>query len=104
MAATIVTNNRSEWETVPKLIPLSVEDVYATDCHVVEITLTNETSSPVTVTIADKQSPARAVTPPAVVVPGNGDLVWEFTGRFCPGGLTWVASVASAITGYVRGR
>jgi hypothetical protein len=104
MSVTLVSNDRGEWETLPKLLPSSAEDVYAANCHVLEIHLVNETASPVTVTISDKQTTPRAVAPPAVVVPGNGDLVWEFSGRYCPGGLTWVASAASSITGYVRGR
>jgi hypothetical protein len=93
-----------EFETVPKLIPAVAEAVYVGDCHVVEIQLVNESVAAVTVTIADKQATPRAVIPPAISIPAGTDMIWEFSGRFCPGGITWVAGTASAVTGYVRAR
>ena len=103
MAATIVVDH-GDWETNPKLIPAVAEDIFSGSCHIREIHLVNETSGAVTVTINDKQTTPRADIPTTVAVPANSDLVWVFVGRYCPGGLTWVASAANSVTGYVRGR
>ena len=98
------TTTLGQWEVGPMLVPNVATDIYSKDAHIFEIHLVNETAGAVTVTINDKQSAPRAVVPTTVAVQANSDLVWEFTGRFCPGGLSWVASAASSITGYVRGR
>ena len=101
---TTMTNplGAAPWETVPHLIPSVAEDVWVGDAHVTEIHLVNGTSTSVTVTINDKQTTPMPIIPTAVVVPANSDLVWEFTGRYCKGGINWVASAANAVTGYVR--
>lgn len=99
-------NNRGfgEFETVPALIPAAGEDIISSDAHVLEIHLINITSSPATVTIVDKQGSPVAVIPPDLSVAGNADAIWEFTGRYAPGGLHWEASDDNAIVGYVRWR
>ena len=96
--------NAGEVETYPQFIPATIQTVILGDCHVMEIHLVNESGAAVAVSICDLQSPARAVIPPAISVPAGTDMIWELTGRFCPGGITWVASAANAVTGYVRAR
>jgi hypothetical protein len=100
---TIVTNNKGEWEFTPQSVPTVAADVFVGDCHILEIHLINTTSGAVTATINDKQGSPQPVIPPTVSIPGNSDMIWEFTGRYAPGGVNWVASGAG-IVGYVRGR
>lgn len=87
----------------PVLIPSSEEDVITENCYVEEITLSNTHSSEVTVTISDKQDTPREFFP-AVVLQANSVVSGRFSGRYCPGGLTWVASVADKVVGYIRAR
>ncbi len=90
-------------ETVPVLIPAVAEVVFDRDVRVVEIHLVNESANPVTVTILDRQSTPRSIVP-TVTIDGNSDHIREFTGRFCPGGVTWAASDGNSVAGYMRVR
>jgi len=90
-------------QTVPALIPAVAENVFSSDVYLEEITLTNESNSAVTVTVADKQTAPRAVLKD-VSLGAKTAYVARFTARFCPNGITWVASDGTAVTGYVRGR
>jgi len=87
----------------PVLIPDSEETVFDSDVFVELVTLSNTHSSAVSVTIKDKQSTPRELIPTAAL-PANSVFVARFGGRYCPGGLTWQASVADKVVGYVRGR
>ena len=99
-------NEAGQIETVPQFIPATLQTVFTGDCHIVAIHLVNESGSAVTVTIMDMQTTPRAVVPPAISLSAGTDMIWEFggSGRLCPGGLTWVASAANAVTGYARTR
>ena len=101
--ATMHYTNRQEWELVPSYIPTSQENIFTGDTAIIEIHLINVGSEAATVTINDRQNTPMAVIPSVTIGP-NQDCVWEFSGRFSPGGLTWSSSSANTLVGYVRGR
>lgn len=92
-----------EFEIVPAVVPDSAEDVFIDDIWLLSIHLVNRSYEDVTVTITDKQAVPLEVVP-AVTIEAYSDHIREFSGRFCPGGLTWVASASDAVVGYIRGR
>jgi hypothetical protein len=96
--------NSPEMHIRPSLIPNASEDVFTTDIRLTEIHVINISDSPVKVTIYDKQDTPLPVIPPEFTVDPKGEETWEFSGRYCPGGVTWVASVPDVIVGYMRGR
>lgn len=91
-----------EFDITPKYVPAAGEDVCAIDAHVLEIHLINGSGSSVTVTINDKQGTPMPIIPPALTITAGADQVWEFTGRFAPGGIHWSCSADNAVTGYIR--
>jgi uncharacterized lipoprotein YbaY len=98
-----IASSFGEHETVPVMVPAVAEDVFASDTWLREITLTNKSAAAVTVTIADKQDTPREVVAELSIEP-HATAVIEFVSRYCPGGVTWVASAADAVIGYMRGR
>jgi hypothetical protein len=87
----------------PKLVPVSAADVVVGDVYLQEISLANNSGSPVTVTITDKQGSPLAIIP-AVSIAANTVYEMSFGLRYCPGGITWSASSGTVVTGYVRWR
>lgn len=91
----------------PKLVPASAEDVFTNDVFLTLIHLSNKSAATVTVTITDKQSPSREVVP-TVSIAANSDHLRVFPreegGRFCPNGVSWVASDGAAVTGFIAAR
>ncbi len=87
----------------PALIPAVAADLLAESCWLEEVVLSNVTGAAVTVTIKDKQSTPRSLCE-ALSVAANSVTILRFAGRYCPGGLNWVAGSANAIVGSVRGR
>lgn len=92
----------SSFELLPAFIPATATDVHLSSFHITEITLSNVTAAPVTVTITDKQSTPVALYS-AVSVPANSVVAQRFEGRWMPGGVTWSAGSASAVVGSMRG-
>ncbi|HLJ13438.1 MAG TPA: hypothetical protein VKV15_03005 [Bryobacteraceae bacterium] len=90
-------------DTDPAPIPASLSAVFTFTLYVEEITLTNKTAMEVTVTIQDRQTPARDFMRDVPIAP-NDVLVIRMNGRKFPGGLSWSASTADAVIGYVQGR
>lgn len=90
-------------EVVPALLPAELGEVFAGDIWLEEITLTNTTDATVTVTVQDKQTVPRAVLS-QVPIGARTTYVVRFGARYCPGGVSWVASAADSIVGYMRGR
>lgn len=92
----------------PALVPNTPTSVVAAaQVYLVELTLTNETTSDVTCTIVDQQTPARTVYSDTVAGKGTGGnslLVVKFNDRRVPGGIKWSCSASSAVTGYVTYR
>jgi hypothetical protein len=86
----------------PKYVPDSSEDVFTETVYLTEITLTNVTASSVTIQILDKQAIPLAIVD--ATLPAKQSYVIRFEGRYCPGGVSWVAGTASALVGYIRGR
>lgn len=86
----------------PDFIPTTAEDWSDSDTSVEEITITNVSSNSVSVYIADKQSTPRAILD--TTLPAKSFTVMRSGGRFCPGGITWVAGEANALVGYIRAR
>lgn len=94
--------NTPEMEIIPRLIPTDVEDVFTGDVHLVEIHLVTADGVDTLVTIMDKQAVPMPVFP-FIRLAGTGEFHREFTGRLCPGGVTWVADHPNSVTGYMRG-
>jgi hypothetical protein len=92
-----------ELETVPSMIPAVAEEVFDSDIWLEEITLTNISTVPVSVTISDEQDSPLQVIASLSVEPGM-PVVVRFGSRYCPGGVSWVATVAASLVGYMRGR
>lgn len=90
-------------ETIPTYIPAVTEDVFDSDCWLQELTLTNNASVDVTVTITDKQVSPKPILSKVPIGPGEMYSV-QFGARYMPGGMTWVCSVADALVGYARVR
>ena len=88
-------------ETVPALIPATPESLWTADVWIEEITLTNASAAPVSVTIQDRQATPRAVLHEVPLDPG-ATYVIRFVARYCPNGVQWVASTANTVVGYVR--
>jgi hypothetical protein len=87
----------------PAPVPATLTDVFTTTTFVEEVTLSNTTTSAVTVTIQDRNSPARAFFKD-LTISGNSTYVVALRGRKFPGGVAWSASTAGAVVGYVQGR
>jgi hypothetical protein len=106
MAVSIVNKKRGttgRQETVPIKIPGTAEDLWAVDCWLQSVCLTNTHTDIVTVTLADKQTSPLPVISAASIAAGE-TLTIPFDDRLCPSGLTWLASVADKVVGYVRAR
>lgn len=89
-------------DLLPIEVP-TVEDspVTTTNLYLEMLHFVNPTTSDAIITVKDKQG-----TPLAVAVAptfAKEDWLREFKGRKCPGGISWVSSVAGVI-GYLRGR
>lgn len=87
----------------PVLLPDSTTSVYTSTVFVDEITLSNSSSSEVVVTIADRQQTPLPLLP-GVKIQGNSAVVVSMKSRKFPNGLSWSASQAGVVTGYVSGR
>lgn len=83
----------------PKDVPITSEDIAVVDCYLEGLWLAHKGgASAVTVTVSDKQAPATIV---ASVTLAKGEVM-PITGlRWCPGGLSWIASLAGVV-GYGR--
>lgn len=90
-------------ETDPAPIPATLTAIFTSTIYVEEITLTNKTAAQVTVTIQDRQTMAREFMKD-VPIAANTLYVVRLNGRKFPGGLSWSASSANAVVGYVQGR
>jgi hypothetical protein len=92
---------RWEFETVPEVIPESTEQLEFRDCHVLEIHLNNNDGSNThSVTIVDENG--LSVVPTALPLGPKTEYIQEFTGRLCPGGVSWSSSDGVSIVGYMR--
>jgi hypothetical protein len=91
-------------ETAPALIPNVAESLWTTNTWLEEITLINTSANPVTVTINDRQAVPMPVIPPAMSLAAGEMYVIRFGARYCPSGVTWVASANNSIVGYIRGK
>src|SRR5579863_167478 len=98
---TIRQRDINQFETVPSVIPVSGEDICVKDARLFELHLLNQSESPVTVRVMDKQPVPMPIVPTQVLAPGT-DAIWQFTGRLAPGGIHWSASVNGAAVGYAR--
>ncbi len=98
-----VDDSYGEKETVPALIPADAEAVVSVNAWLRELHLVNNSDQAVTVTLMDRQETPRPIVP-AVEIKPHSDHLRIFTSRFCPGGITWQASAANAVTGYARWR
>ncbi len=88
-----------------QLIPTSATTITNADTWIELVTLTNETSSDVTCTIQDRQSPARALIGPAIPLKAKQHWIQEYKAyRKMKGGITWSCSSVNAVTGYIVGR
>jgi hypothetical protein len=87
----------------PVLLPSTTTNVFTTTVFVDEITLSNSSSSAVTVTVSDRQSSPMPLLP-AVSVPANSVVVAALKSRKFPNGLSWSASTPGVVVGYVAGR
>ncbi len=85
----------------PDLVPNSLTDVYPGNCYIEEMTFSTAGATSATVTVQDKQGTPRVVVKDLAVDPG-APVVVRFDGRYCPGGVSWQASVAGAVVGYIR--
>lgn len=93
--------NRQEWETVPAFIPSAeAQVVFAETVHLLAIELTNKSDSAVSVVIKDKQAVPLEIID--TVLDPKTPYPVKFSGRLCSGGLTWQATVAESVVGYVR--
>lgn len=99
----IAPANLNVQETVPGLIPATLTTVYTGNIWLSEITLTNTSAGSVTVTVQDGQTTPREVLS-AVSIAAHTTYVIQFSARYCPGGVSWSASSATAIVGYLRGK
>lgn len=99
-----VPSTLAEYHIAPKLIPDASEVVFVSDVMVTMIHLSNKSAAAVTVQILDRQSTALDVVPTVTLDAYSDDLRVFPGGRYCPGGVTWVASAADAVVGYIRGR
>ena len=104
LARTYIQNGPTPLTCIyPTAVPTSLTDVVTSDVRVVEITLTNNTSGAITVTVQDKQGSPQAFLS-SISVPANSVYVIETPGlRFMPGGVSWQAS-DTGIVGYVSWR
>lgn len=89
--------------TTPDFVPDSDTDVIGQDCYLEELTFTNAGVATATVTVLDKQTTPMPVVKDLDIDPG-APVVIRFDGRWCPGGVSWSASVADTIVGYMRVR
>jgi len=93
-----------EVDSGPSKIPATAADVFTETVHVTLITLNNIGAATATVTVADKQSTALAMLT-AIEVDVGTPQIWRCPeGRKCPGGVTWVASAADTVVGYIRAK
>lgn len=90
-------------DTDPSPIPATLTTVFDFTFYADEITLTNKSAGSVTVTIQDRQSTPREFMKD-VPIPASALYVVSLHGRKFPGGLSWSASSANAVIGYVQGR
>lgn len=88
---------------VPKTIPAAGEDIFVGDAYMEEVVITNPTGSAATVTITDKQGTPLALLS-AQSIAANAVQVFEFTGRYCPGGIHWSGGTDLALVGSIRFR
>lgn len=72
-------------------VPTVAADLVAKDTYLFQVQVTNGTGAAISLTMTDKQSPAKNVFD-ATSIPANTTVAfnWE-EGLFCSGGLTWVA-------------
>ena len=96
-------HGKSMEETVPQFIPAVAEIVFPATCWLIHVTLTNVSAGAVTVTISDQQIPAMPVIYQASIA-ANETLTIPLWERYCPGGITWVASAAASIVGYAKAK
>lgn len=96
------TKQLKEYDFVPQAVGTgSAEVVFDRDVYVSFIQLTNTTGGALTVTVADRQgTPVHLLS--AVSIAANTTFVIKMDPRWCPGGVTWLAS-GSGVTGYMRG-
>lgn len=92
----------TSWQTLPAYVPNSPADVVAQSVYVEEITLTNASDSSVSVTVNDKQSSPLPYLS-AVAIAARTTYVIDSKGRYFPGGVSWSATAANAVVGYVSG-
>jgi hypothetical protein len=89
-------------QTTPGFVPNTITDVWTQDVYLEALTLTNETTSPVTCTIQDRQGTPRAYFKSVNL---NGNTTYNdahVPTRWFPSGLSWSCNAANAVTGYLR--
>jgi hypothetical protein len=96
--------NVTFYENDAELLPTSTADVVTGTIWLEEITLTNNSSSDVTVRIRDKQTTPRQIVPDDMVVLAKHVYTIQFKARKCPGGVTWLASDGTNLIGTIRGK
>ena len=97
----------TSWQILPVDMPLAATAVVQRDVYVDLITLTNYSASSVTVYFYDRQDTPKVILKATIPPdPGSNNFVIAYPapGRWAPGGITWNAGVAGAVTGYISGR
>ncbi len=103
MSVTLVPNvTLNQQEILPKVIPTVQEDVLVSNFHVTELVLTNDGSGPAHVTVSDKQASPLALVSGKAALQSGSTVIFEFGGRLCPGGVSWVSD-AAGVVGSIRG-
>lgn len=93
------------WEVGLTNVPSTATKVVGQTVHVQQMTLVNTTGSAVTVTVADLSTNCNSATCTvfSASIPANTTYTVALGGVRANGGLTWVASTANAVSGWIRG-
>ena len=104
MASLSTKRNSEDFEIMEglHLVPQgSSPTIAAKDCTIFQITVVNQGSVSATLTVTDGNSNKPV---PAVSFAQNTLTIYSWPeGLFCPGGLTWTASVVSTIAAEIMG-
>ena len=90
-----------EYEITPDYVPATITDVCADDCHILEVSITNVSDAPVTISIADKQDTPMPFLESVSIDPKTAFVI-NSRGRLMIGGITWLASASNALVAAVR--
>ncbi len=93
------------WEVGLTNVPAATTVVVSQTVHVQQMTLVNTTGSAVTVTVLDRSTNCNgaACTVFAASIAANTVYTVPLGGVRAQGGVTWVASTANAVSGWMRG-